>query len=225
VQQFGNTALSAAIRFGLAECVPKDGFATYADIAKASGKDETLVTHIIRRLILDHIFDEQTLGQVTHTASSLALATNQGGVRDWVDFMANEINHASAKTVDAMVQFDYPKAQEVHESGFGLAFGGKTVYNYLQDNPDRMKVFGKGMDAASQSHAMKADHVVDCYDWRGLGKAKVVDVRYPSLSHSGTVSSQSAGWRLLRAHQHCHRQRGARAILHRARSARNLREG
>lgn len=146
-------------------------------MARTADKDETLVTHIIRRLILDHIFDEPEPGRVTHTASSLALSTNVDGVRDWVDFMATEINHASAKTVDAMVKFNYPAAQEVHESGFGLAFEGKTVYDYLKEHPARGEVFGRGMDAASRSHAMKADHVVDCYDWKALGKASVVDVR------------------------------------------------
>lgn len=173
----------AALRFKLAECVPATGSVSYADIAEASGKDETLITHIIRRLILDHVFQEPTPGNVAHTASSYALSMNREGVRDWVEFMAIEINHASSKTVDAMVQFDYPIAQEVHESGFGLAFEGKTVYQYLKDNPARGEIFGRGMDAASQSHAMKADHVIDCYDWRGLGKASVVDVSFGYAQH------------------------------------------
>lgn len=175
-KQFGNAALSAAIRFKLPECVPRSGSVSYAKIAEVSGKDETLITHIIRRLIIDHVFAEPEPGHVEHTASSYALATNTDGVRDWVDFMATEINHASAKTVDAMVQFEYPIAQEVHESGFGLAFGAQSVYQYLKDNPARGEVFGHGMDAASRSHAMKADHVVDCYDWKSLGKASVIDV-------------------------------------------------
>lgn len=145
-------------------------------MARAAGKDETLVTHIIRRLIIDHIFHEPDPRRVAHTVSSLALSTNVDGVRDWVDFMVTEINHASSKTVDAMVKFDYPTAQEVHESGFGLAFEVKTVYDYLKEHPARGEVFGRGMDAASRSHAMKADHVVDCYDWKALGNASVVDV-------------------------------------------------
>lgn len=108
--------------------MPTNGSVTYAHVAQALGKDEMLVRHLIRRLIIDRIFQEPEPDRVAHTASLLALATNADGVRDWVDFMATEINHASSKTVDAMVSFDYPAAQEVHESGFGLALGGKTVY-------------------------------------------------------------------------------------------------
>lgn len=97
-------------------------------------------------------------------------------MRDWVDFMANEINHASAKTLDAIIKYEYPKAQEVNESGFGLAFNGKTVYDYLAENSERREVFGRGMDAASRSLEMRAEHVVGCYDWKGLGEKKVIDV-------------------------------------------------
>lgn len=176
--------MSAAIRFKLAEYVPTHGSITYAEVAERAGKDETLVTHIMRRLILEHIFDEPSTGRVAHTVSSMALASNTDGVRDWVDFMATEINRASNRTVDAMIKFKYPSSQEIHESGFGLAFEGQTVYQYLKENPERGEIFGRGMDAASRSQAMKADHVVDCYDWKALVTASVVDVsQISSLCH------------------------------------------
>ena len=129
---------------------------------------------------------------------------------------------AAVKAVDAMQKF--PGSQEPRETGFGLAFGGKTIFEYLGERPERAKVFGSAMGNFSRGVSHRVEHLVGGYDWKGLGKGSVVDVSDVLLLSYLMLSFAKIGgeklhakkdlliltdrW-LARPHQHRNRRRRA----------------
>ncbi|KAF2742529.1 O-methyltransferase [Sporormia fimetaria CBS 119925] len=168
-----NISLHAIMRFGIAEAVPLGGEATFAEIATKTGVPEPLVTRLVRHAAIYHCFREPRPGHVSHTAASAAL--NRGGsVVDWLDMTLEEWGPASVKAVEAFRRF--PKSQEQTEAGFALAFEGQTIFEFLAKNPERAKVFGSAMGNFSKGTSHKVEHLVENYDWIGLGNKKVVDL-------------------------------------------------
>ncbi|KAE8152737.1 S-adenosyl-L-methionine-dependent methyltransferase [Aspergillus avenaceus] len=167
-----NISLQAIIRFRIAEAVPEEGI-TFSKLAEATGVEERLLTRVVRHAMLSHIFHEPKPGVVAHTASSQALSSNRS-VRDWLDMTLEEWGPAAVRTLDAFRK--YPGSQEQNESGFGLAFNGQTIFEFLAKEPERSKVFGGAMANFSKGASHKIEHFVEGYDWKALGKATVVDI-------------------------------------------------
>ena len=91
------------------------------------------------------------------------------------------MGHASVDAVSAMQK--WPGSQNTRETGFGLAFGGQTRFEYLgaKGNEERAAVFGRAMGNLSKNESYNLEHLVKGYDWQRLGKGKIVDVNSPSL--------------------------------------------
>lgn len=122
-----------------------------------------------------HVFHESEPGRVAHTAGSAALITNES-VKDWLDMTFEEWGPASVRTVEAFQRFK--GSEEPTETGFGLAFEGKTIFQYLAERPERSRVFGGAMANFSKGTSHKVEHLVENYDWKSLGKSTVVDVSF-----------------------------------------------
>jgi 6-hydroxytryprostatin B O-methyltransferase len=67
--------LQVLYQYRLATYVPLNSSISYADLAHASGLDESRLTGIVRYLILSHIFTEPSPGHVGHSSISRLLAT------------------------------------------------------------------------------------------------------------------------------------------------------
>lgn len=134
-----------------------------------------------------HIFCEPVPGRVAHTISSASLLKNTS-VRDWLDMTFEEWGPASVKAADAFAK--YPGSQEPNETGFGLAFEGQTIFQFLGQRPERAKVFGSAMGNFSKGVSHKVEHLVEGYDWNGLGKGTVVDVWISSSRSLMAVSQE-----------------------------------
>lgn len=86
--------------YKLANAVPLDGTASYAEIATASGLKEDLCRRFIRLAMGSHVFTEDSKTQrVRHTASSRRLATDQG-FYDAVGLEIDDLGPASSKLLD-----------------------------------------------------------------------------------------------------------------------------
>ncbi|KAE8391280.1 S-adenosyl-L-methionine-dependent methyltransferase [Aspergillus alliaceus] len=167
-----NISLQAIIRFHIAESVPQEGI-TFLKLSEATGVDLRLLSRILRHAMTSHIFYEPEPGVVAHTASSKALSNNQQ-VRNWLDMTLEEWGPAALRTVDAFQK--YPRSEEQNESGFGLAFNGQTIFEFLAKQPERSKVFGGAMANFSAGESHKIEHFVHGYDWKALGNGTVVDI-------------------------------------------------
>jgi hypothetical protein len=136
------------------------------------------VTRLVRHAAISYITAEPKPGDIVHTAASLALRDNTLGVRDWVDMTFEEWAPAAVRTADALISREHD--HELGQSGFELAFG-RPIFKYLAEKPERAKVFGGAMASFSQGSSHKVEHLVENYDWKSLGKGKLVDVCPPAL--------------------------------------------
>lgn len=62
-------------RFDIVNLVPLDGTASYEDLATATGLDAVDIKRVLKRAILNHLFQEKD-GKVAHTAMSRVLREN-----------------------------------------------------------------------------------------------------------------------------------------------------
>lgn len=87
-----------------------------------------------------------------------------------------ELGPASLRAAHALSAF--PGSDEPNETGFGLAFGGQSLYQYLGERPERARVFGGAMatNVETAGRINKIDSLIEGFDWKGLGQATVVDV-------------------------------------------------
>ncbi|EOD44518.1 putative o- protein [Neofusicoccum parvum UCRNP2] len=145
-----NMSLQAILRFGIADAVPSapSSTTTFAAVAIICGIPEALVARLVRHAAIYHVFREPVPHHVAHTCASLALRNGETE-RDWHDMIFEEWAPAAVCSVDAMQQ--YPgSAQEPEETAFGMAFGGKSIYRYLDERPERARVFGSAMKSLGQ---------------------------------------------------------------------------
>lgn len=164
--------MHTVLRYRIAEAIPRDQSIPFSDVAWAINLPEPLVARLLRHTMMSHIFCEPRPGHVAHTASSISLLN--ASVRDWLDMTLEEWGPAAVKAVDALQK--YPGSQEPNETGFGLAFEGQGIFQYLGQRPDRAKVFGSAMGDFSKGASHKVEHLVENYDWKSLGNGTVVDV-------------------------------------------------
>ncbi|GME34191.1 O- protein [Neofusicoccum parvum] len=171
-----NMSLQAILRFGIADAVPSapSSTTTFAAVATICGIPEAVVARLIRHAAIYHVFREPVPHHVAHTCASLALRNGETE-RDWHDIIFEEWAPAAVRSVDAMQQ--YPgSAQEPEETAFGMAFGGKSIYRYLDERPERARVFGSAMKSLGQGTMHRVQHLLEGYNWGALGAATVVDI-------------------------------------------------
>ncbi|KAL9003238.1 MAG: hypothetical protein Q9188_003878 [Gyalolechia gomerana] len=161
------------MRYRIAEAVSLDRPISFAGVASKTQLPEAHVTRLLRHAMISRLFCEPTPGLVSHTLSSASLLENTS-VRDWLDMTFEEWGPASVKAADAFAK--YPESQEPHETGFGLAFAGQTIFQYLGERPERAQVFGSAMGNFSKGVSHQTKHLVEGYDWDALGNGTVVDI-------------------------------------------------
>lgn len=107
-------------------------------------------------------------------------------MRDWLDMTLEEWGPASVYAIDALDKFK--GSQEPKETGFGVAFGGQTIFEFLAKRPERAKVFGSAMGNFSKGVSHKVEYLVENYDWAALGEGTVVDVSVAFSLHPSYAS-------------------------------------
>ncbi|KAL6721260.1 hypothetical protein ACLMJK_000362 [Lecanora helva] len=167
-------SLQAITRFDIAKAFPIDEEATFAQIAKTCGLDESVLKRLLRHAMTKRVFREPHKGVVAHTAASKLLATDQQ-IHDWVRVSTDELWQGTAQTVNAIARF--PMSQEPNQTGFSLANGtDKSVFEYFDQYPERAQRFGNAMISYTSGTGFELSHLVHGFDWRSLGKGHVVDI-------------------------------------------------
>ncbi|KAL2054933.1 hypothetical protein ABVK25_004755 [Lepraria finkii] len=170
------SVLQVIYRFKLAQAVPLDGGATYAQIAEKTGLSEHRVSSVIRQAMTNQIFHEDSLNHVVHTAIS-AILVKDPAMWDWVGYFVEEAYPSSARWTEAMLR--YPNSQEPNESPFAVAFSDAApegFFKYLSDNKVTQARFFGAMKGVGTAPGLQYHHVANGYAWDRLGSATVVDV-------------------------------------------------
>lgn len=129
------------MRYRIAEAVPLDRPESFAGVANKTQLPEAHVIPLLRHAMISRLFCEPT-GQVSQVLSS-AFPLEDTSVRGWLNMALEELGPASVKAVDTFAK--YPESQEPHDTGFGLAFTGQTIYIHLGESPERGQVFGSAV--------------------------------------------------------------------------------
>ncbi|KAI4211975.1 MAG: hypothetical protein LQ351_005315 [Letrouitia transgressa] len=175
-QMIDVSAIQVIYRFKLAQAVPFDGGATYAQIAKTTGLTEHRVSATIRQAAMNKIFYEDSPNHVVHTAISSILVKDPI-MWDWLGHFTEEGYPSNAAWSAAMQK--YPNSQELNETPFAVAFnydkpGG--FFQYTAENETSQKRFFGAMKGVGMAPGVDYKHVANGYDWEKLGKGTVVDV-------------------------------------------------
>ncbi|KAL1988846.1 hypothetical protein VTN96DRAFT_7730 [Rasamsonia emersonii] len=168
---------------------------SYTDLASRTGLPAQRLQSVIRQSALNRVFEEVELKPehdndhevgnndpvygVRHTASS-ALLLRDSAMQDWYGHCVEEMFPAAAKLADAWDKYPCPAGSntgEPEQSAFGLAFDTPdSVFRFYEKHPDRQARFFGAMDAVGRDKGHRLEHVVNGYDWAGLGRRTVVDV-------------------------------------------------
>jgi len=130
------------------------------------------ITRLVRHGITNHIFAEHSPGVISHTATSLAIATFPG-LRSGLEEFGASLWPAGQRLVDALLT--WPDSGEVNQTGYNLASGsdGSFWADYAKDTT-KMQRFADAMVFLSKKPGLEVEGFVDAVDWQGA--KLVVDV-------------------------------------------------
>ncbi|KAI2615513.1 O-methyltransferase-domain-containing protein [Hypoxylon sp. NC1633] len=170
--------LRVVYRYKLANAVPLDGTASYAEIAAASGLKEDLCRRFIRLAMGSHVFTEDLeTHRVRHTASSRRLATDQS-FYDAVGLEIDEMGPASAKQIDVWEKYGQD-ADESNQSAFSMFNEtDKSFFAFLAGHPERVRRFGAAMGYFTKGDTWELRHMLASFDWQSIDRpgTQVVDI-------------------------------------------------
>ncbi|KAI1773274.1 O-methyltransferase-domain-containing protein [Hypoxylon cercidicola] len=170
--------LRVVYHYKLANAVPLDGTASYAEIAAASGLKEELCRRFMRLAMGSHIFTEDLETQrVRHTASSRLLATDQG-FSDAVGLEIDDLGPASSRLIDVWKKYEQDTA-ELNQSAFCMFNEtDKPIFDFLASQPERARRFGGAMRYFTKADSLDLRHILAAFDWPSIDQpgAQVVDI-------------------------------------------------
>ncbi|KAK2610911.1 hypothetical protein N8I77_004300 [Diaporthe amygdali] len=160
-------------RYDIPNFVPLGGRVSFTDIAKKTGFEEGIVKRLLRAAICRRIFQEPESGYVAHTKASKAMRSKilltflrTGADMGWYTIF---------KLVDAAEK--WPDVQEQDQTAFNLAHDVQgTYFENVAKSAKNAELFASGMATQWELPGYELHHLLDGYDWTGLGKAKVIDV-------------------------------------------------
>lgn len=161
----------------MADAVPLDGEASYAEIAKTVGLGEEFVTRIIRHAITSRIFKEHRLGYVIHSASSAVLAQDEA-VRDVLSHQLEVVYPSATRLADTAEIFPFTSG-EANEAAFNLSFDTHADFWGFLAKPENAQYkhnYFAAVRYATRSRTFRPLNVANAPIWDKLETGVVVDV-------------------------------------------------
>ncbi|RWA10853.1 hypothetical protein EKO27_g4273 [Xylaria grammica] len=170
--------LRVVYRYKLANAVPLDGTASYAEIAAASGLRENLCQRFLRIAMGNHIFAEDPETQrVRHTAASRLLATDSG-LCDAIGLEIDELGPASSKQIDVWEKYEQDVAEPSQSAFTMFNETDKPIFAFFAGKPERSRRFGDAMRYFTRGETWDLRHMLTSFNWSSIDQpgAQVVDI-------------------------------------------------
>ena len=165
--------------FYIFQLVPLTGTISYDALARRARVSIKQLKTVLRTAMTSNLFCEQEPGEVSHTATSALLVTNPG-LHDWAAFMTSTTAPAANKLVEATER--WPEALSKNETAYNVAFDTDLpFFEHLNTDPCKVKEFAGYMKHVQQGEGTALRHLVNGYDWKAIGKGKVIDVSLTNL--------------------------------------------
>ncbi|KAI1077858.1 O-methyltransferase-domain-containing protein [Whalleya microplaca] len=185
--KYDDTALHFLTAYNIFDAVPRDGKISYLDLSKKVGLGERRLRRVLAMAYTQHYFCEPELGYVAHTSNSVIGIDPQA--RAWILHNVDEVQPWYSNKLIAATQKWGDTTNPYHIGPNLNAKPGeeKTFYQFFEedDQGEWNGVKGKGFrlwrlydtDTFFQTGgAVKGTNLLRAYDWKGLGKATVVDI-------------------------------------------------
>ncbi|CAK3814349.1 O-methyltransferase [Lecanosticta acicola] len=156
-------SLNAIYKFDIATKVPLDGQISYEELAPKVGIKRTDLQRIVRFAVVHHhVFQEKTVGMVSHSAASRYLAESDIA-RAGLGFMFDECYQSFAHTVEAMQKYGDP---EPNQCGWALAMKADVpMWEYHGQHPELGERAGKAMASFTKGTGHDSTALTRGYDW------------------------------------------------------------
>ncbi|KAJ4387226.1 hypothetical protein N0V93_007815 [Gnomoniopsis smithogilvyi] len=149
-------SLGFIARFDIPGMVPLGGRTSFAEIAKKTGFDESVVSRLMRDAVCMRIFQEGEPGFIEHTKTSKALR---------------------APWLLAFVRAGADEGWETMSKAFNLVHNTTGSYfSNVANDPERAARFGSGMTIQWEFPGYKLEYLLNDYDWEALGNIQVIDL-------------------------------------------------
>lgn len=161
-------------RYDIPTLVPLDGVTGYAELATAARVPVKTLKSVVRMAICDGFLSEQTPNAIGHSRLSAQFARN-AALRDWAMFLADASAPMALKLTDATDKWGETTSKT--ETAFNIAMNSEVpFFDYLSQSKELTKRFAGYMKCVTATQGTAIDHLLEGFDWAGLGEAKVVDV-------------------------------------------------
>ena len=160
-------------RFQIPQSIPVDGNRTYEELAAITKVPTKTLRRVLRHSMAQRVFCEPQPGIVAHTKASKVLAEDEI-TRDYFATICEHIWPAVTRLADAIEK--WPTSNEKSETGYGLANGGKTIYQVLEENPSTSSRYNNAMGAWKEDASFGYEPLVKQIEWSSLANGLVVDI-------------------------------------------------
>lgn len=191
-------ALSILNHFDFWSAVPLDGSASYDDIATHTKLPREVVRRVLEHATTLHLFVKaEKPSHVEHTSRSAALAKSSG-LRALVSTVLDDAGPPLTVMNETLRRYGVGKTDlttDMNETALALfhsggIFGGKytTSWDFIENDGEgaqkgwRQRNFVEFMRYIKEIFRLESV-ILESYDWKSAGKAKVVDVSAPTYHY------------------------------------------
>ncbi|KAG8629825.1 hypothetical protein KVT40_001444 [Elsinoe batatas] len=161
------------VHFGIFDAVPLKGTISFDDLATKSNVERTELERIARYAMTNNWLREPVPGQVAHSSTSYLAATDSS-CRGQLQYQL-EINFPS--TARLVESAEHRRKHHDDTTAFNVTFNTKkNSAMWAAENRQWAAAYAEYMKTFVRSGAFNVKHLVQGYDWEGLGAAHVVDV-------------------------------------------------
>jgi len=147
---------------------------SYSEVALKANVPDHQLRHVARMLITNGFFAEPSPGSIAHSQLSAKFVAGSP-YRD-VNHFLSEITDATTYRMTEMTA-QYKGSEKPNETAFNIALQTElSFFGYLSKNPAVAAELATAMKVLGGKDGTHTRHLINGFDWKKLGKAKVIDV-------------------------------------------------
>lgn len=185
VQQQQYHCIGWLCHFDVLSCIPLPPKSiAYSEAAAKAQVPLTQLQSVARMAMTAGFLSETRDGQLSHNALSMHFVTD-------VD-MRTQLLYMFDKTVPIMAALSeatekWGDTSATNQTAYNVVHKtDKPFFEYLKTRPDFNQAFHAFMKSRAVSHTgSNVEHLLDAFDWKALGQAKVVDVSFSCSRAAG----------------------------------------
>lgn len=162
---------------------------------------ESQLMSVVRMALTSNFLSQPTAHSVAHNSISRLFVTNPGFI-DWINFMTQFSMPSAAAFAEATEKWG--ATDQKNQTAFNIATRTDApIFDFFAQSSKFANQFASYMKSVQASHGTSLKHLLNGYDWEGLGEAVIVDVcayflslQPPFLATYKLLLTVRTGWRI-----------------------------